>query len=167
MAIYAIAANLILGTFFWLTRTNKFVASHFSPHLRVPLLRYRRHLGVTGFLFLATHVGFHFLNEAGIPEGIAAIIKAQYLWVGTAGFLLVALLAMTSNDLAVRSLGRRWKPLHRLTYLAFALATLHTLMIEKADLIHFGILGFATALPLVIRLGFWAQGQRKARNARR
>jgi len=167
VAIYALAFNLILGSYFWLAAQSKAVMRYFPIELRVPLKKFRRHLGVAGFLYVFIHLGFHFLIEAGIPEGFAAIAEAKYLWVGSSAFILLTTLAITSNNLAVRRLGKNWKTLHRVTYVAFALATTHTLMIEKADLIHFSALAFVTALPLLIRLGFWASAQRKARNAKR
>lgn len=167
VSIYALALNLTLGSYFWLTARSPLVFSYFPIALRVPLKKFRRHLGVAGFFYLFVHLGFHFLIEAGIPEGFQAIFEAKYLWVGSSAFLLMAILAMTSNNFSMRRLGKNWKSLHRLTYVAFALATVHTLMIEKADLIHFSILAFVTALPLIIRLGFWASEQREARNARR
>jgi sulfoxide reductase heme-binding subunit YedZ len=167
VAIYALAFNLILGSYFWLTAKSRTVLRLFPNDLRLPLKKFRRHLGVAGFLYAFVHLGFHFLIEAGISDGFTAIVEAKYLWVGSSAFLLLTTLAVTSNNFAVRRLGKNWKTLHRATYAAFALATAHTLMIEKADLIHFSVLAFVTALPLVIRLGFWASAQREARNARR
>jgi len=167
VSIYALAANLTLGSYFWLTSRSPLILSYFPTGLRVPLKNFRRHLGVAGFAYLFVHLGFHFLIEAGIYEGFTAIVAAQYLWVGSSAFTLMATLAITSNNFSMRKLGRNWKTLHRLAYVAFALGSIHTLMIEKADLIHFSILAFVTALPLIIRLGFWASEQRKARNARR
>lgn len=167
VSIYALAFNITLGSYFWLTTKSSLILRYFPTVLRVPLKKFRRHLGVAGFLYLFVHLGFHFLIEAGIPEGFQAIFEAKYLWVGSSAFILMATLAITSNNFSMRRLGKNWKSLHRVTYVAFALATVHTLMIEKADLIHFSILAFVTALPLTIRLGFWASEQREARNARR
>ena len=40
-------------------------------------------------------------------------------------------LALTSNDWSVRRLGRFWRFLHRLTYLAAILAGVHFIMLSK------------------------------------
>ena len=163
VSIYALLFNLNLGSYLWLwrrTKTRAAVKFIFPSELLTALTRYRRHLGVAGYLYLFTHFSFHFLIEAGIYEGFLAIAEARYLWVGSSAFVIISILAMTSNNFSVRRLGRNWKPLHRLAYLTFGLATAHTLMIEKADLQHFGILAFVTALPLIVRLGFWAIEQR-------
>jgi sulfoxide reductase heme-binding subunit YedZ len=167
VSIYALAINLLIGSYFWLSLQSPTVMRFFPSELRVPLKKFRRHLGVAGFLYVFVHLGFHFLIEAGIPEGFQAIAEAKYLWVGSSAFILLTTLAITSNNFSMRRMGKNWKTLHRVTYLAFALATIHTLMIEKADLIHFSFLAFVTALPLFIRLCFWASEQRKASNARR
>lgn len=120
------------------------------PGVLLPILAYRRHLGVAGFLFLVVHVGFHFLIEAGLGEALLRS-RAQYLWAGSFAFTGLFLLAMTSNDQAMRELGRKWKQLHRFVYLFFAVAVVHTLMIEKADLMHFGLIAVVVGLPLCAR----------------
>lgn len=149
---YALALNMMIGSLLALFRIRKKP----WPRLLVPIIPYRRHLGVAGVLFLVVHVALHFLIEAGIPEGFKAIIQAKYLWVGSTAFIGLVILAMTSNDAAVRQLGKRWKTLHRAVYLLFFLASAHALMIEKADLLHFGIITVVTGAPLLVRLARWS-----------
>ena len=67
----------------------------------------------------------------------------------------MAPLALTSNDLSVRRLGRFWRVLHRLTYLVAILAGLHFVMLSKGfdveALAHMVvILAF-----LALRIGKW------------
>lgn len=148
---YMLALNLTIGS---VLAFFKIVKKPWPRSLN-PVLPFRRHLGVAGVLYLTIHVAFHFLNEAGIPEGLAAIVKAKYLWVGVTAYLGHALLATTSNDASMRRLKRRWKTLHRAAYPLFFIATLHTLMIEKADLLHFGLIATVVAVPLALRFTRW------------
>jgi sulfoxide reductase heme-binding subunit YedZ len=62
----------------------------------------------------------------------ADIVKRPYITIGMAGFACLVPLALTSNDRAVRRLGGpRWRQLHRLTYVAVALGTVHFVMQAK------------------------------------
>lgn len=159
VAIYALAFNLYLGH---ILSMQRWLISKYPSSSRVlhTLKKYRRHLGVAGWIYLFVHISFHFLIEAGLAEGFDAILHAHYLWVGSGAALLITLLAVTSNDTSQRWLKRRWSLLHRLVYVAFFLAIAHTLMIEKADTPHFTFLAIVTALPYLLRLGNWAMKQR-------
>lgn len=92
------------------------------------LARLRRMLGLTVF-FYAT---LHWLAYAWFDMGLdpAAILEdipqRPFILVGTLAWLLLAALAMTSFDRAVRFMGgRRWRALHRGVYLIAVLAVLH------------------------------------------
>ena len=49
-------------------------------------------------------------------------------------FLVLLVLALTSTEGAKRRLGKRWKPLHRLVYLAAALGVVHYLWETKIQM---------------------------------
>lgn len=140
---YMLALNLIIGSWlaFWPLPNN----------LRW-LFPFRRPLGVAGTLYTATHIALHFVIEGDLSDGISAIVEARYLWFGLAGFLILLALALTSNNASVRKLGKRWKKLHRLAYLAFGITSAHALSIEKADLVHFSSIALLVMLPLSARL---------------
>lgn len=148
IGFYMLAINISIGSALFTLKTLK---RSWPSSLRF-LIPFRRHLGVAGTLYIAIHVALHFVLEAGISEGFEAILKAQYLWWGSISFLILTVLSLTSNDLAIRKLGRKWKSLHRLAYVAMALTSLHALSIEKADLIHFGWISLLCLSPLLIRL---------------
>ena len=156
---YALALNLWIGSLLAFFKIQKKP----WPRNLAPVIAYRRHLGVAGALYLVAHVALHFLMEAGVNEGFQAIIKARYLWVGAAAFIGLIILAATSNNWSMKRLKLGWKRLHRLSYLLFVLATAHTLMIEKADLPHFGFIAVLTALPLLARFSRWLMSLRTAR----
>ena len=107
-----------------------------AVELRAPwLLGLRRMIGLWAFAYAT----LHFANWIALDLGfdgraiLAHIAKRPYVTVGFAAFALLAPLAATSTDRALRRLGRRWHLLHRLVYPAAALACLHYWWLVKAD----------------------------------
>jgi methionine sulfoxide reductase heme-binding subunit len=84
----------------------------------------RRNLGVAAFAYTCLHVLFWAVRLRGFHEFVATFTRWEIL-VGWIAGAIMLLLALTSNDLAVRRLGRKWKPLQRWVYAAAALAFLH------------------------------------------
>lgn len=88
------------------------------------LLRHRRALGVASFGYALLHTVVYLDKKwaAGlvIKEG-----QDPSLLTGWIAFVVFILLAITSNDMSVRRLGRRWKALHRSVYVAAALTFAH------------------------------------------
>lgn len=100
------------------------------------LLRHRRLLGLAA----AGYALLHLLVYAVLDQGLLwrqigrDILERPFITVGMAAFVLLLPLAGTSLDAAIRRLGaRRWQALHRLVYLATALALLHFWWKVKAD----------------------------------
>lgn len=95
------------------------------------LNRHRRLVGVGAFAYALIHVGFQLLYTNGWPT-FWPDIRKPFLLAGAATFLILLLLAATSFNRAVRWLGgRRWKRLHRLAYVAAALAAYHQAAARK------------------------------------
>ena len=116
------------------------------------LLRFRRPLGVGTFIYLILHVGFFVLKVGSIPDAVKETLTHIYLVWGLIAFILLLSLAVTSNDYSLRKLSfKRWKRLHKLVYLAFVLAGLHNILIEKADLIQAGLYFAPLLLLLAVR----------------
>ncbi len=117
------------------------------------LPKHRRYLGVTTFIVLVCHVFLYLTMEGFEKQGFVQLVTKIYLICGFSGFLILFLLALTSNDFSVRRLGaKRWKRLHRFVYLASAFVTVHVLLIEKIDLRKFWILFSLLWLVQLIRL---------------
>lgn len=96
----------------------------------------RRTLGLLAFayatLHLLTWVGLdQFFDWRAMAEDVG---KRRFITVGLATWLCLLPLALTSTRGAARRLGRRWKTLHRLVYVAAGLAIVHYLWLVKADL---------------------------------
>jgi sulfoxide reductase heme-binding subunit YedZ len=147
-----LCANLIAGSLWEL------VARRLSELLKLAkwtsqFLKLRRHSGVMSFVWLSAHAALLVVLEAGIWEAGQAIFQATYLQVALAAWLSLAALAVTSNKFSQQRLGRRWRVLHRIVYVAFSLGLAHTLLIEKADLLFFGTWG-SLVVGLWILRGF-------------
>jgi sulfoxide reductase heme-binding subunit YedZ len=91
------------------------------------LLATRRTLGVAAFGYALLHLLVYVGADYGFDLGLAlrSVADSPYVLAGAAALLLLTPLAVTSTDGWVRRLGPRWRRLHRLAYLAAALAVLH------------------------------------------
>lgn len=123
----------------------------------------RRTLGLFAFayasLHFATYLGFNLAFEWGLLG--EDILERPYITVGFATFLILLALASTSTRAAARRLGRRWKPMHRLVYVAAVGAVVHFLWLVKADLREPLVYGSVVAALLFIRL-WWRLRARAA-----
>ena len=89
------------------------------------LNRHRRLVGVAAFAYALLHFATHLLYEGGFRV-LATDVKKPFLLTGLIAFTILLLLAVTSPHAAVRWLGGKlWKNLHRLVYVAAALAAYH------------------------------------------
>ncbi|HZP43949.1 MAG TPA: protein-methionine-sulfoxide reductase heme-binding subunit MsrQ [Candidatus Binatia bacterium] len=134
-------------------------------------LRLRRMLGLFAFFYASLHL----LTYAALDQGFgwaaiaADVTKRKFIFVGVATFVLLVPLAVTSTNGAVRRLGyARWKRLHRLAYVAPALAVLHFLWRVKRDVrepvAYAAVLGALLLLRLT-RPGSASSGARRAGGA--
>lgn len=91
------------------------------------LLRFRRMLGLFCFFYVLLHMmtWIWFDHWFELPALIKDVLKRPFITVGFIAMLLLWPLALTSNQWAMRRLGRRWSRLHRLIYLIVVLALLH------------------------------------------
>jgi sulfoxide reductase heme-binding subunit YedZ len=117
------------------------------------VLHLRRPLGLYAFMY----AGLHFLTFVGLDYGFdfglirQGILDQRYVLVGFAAGLLLLLLAITSTRKWQKRLGKNWKRLHRLVYLAGILAILHFLWLVK-DIREPLRYGAVVALLLVVRI---------------
>ncbi len=104
------------------------------------IIRYRRTLGLLAFTYVCLHFLTYLVIDQGFPiQGFAIryvvedIAKRPYITVGFTAFLLLVPLAWTSTKGWIRRLGKKWKALHQLIYVAAALGVLHYLWQIKGD----------------------------------
>jgi len=132
-------------------------------------LRARRVLGVTAFAYGAVHLCWYAVVDQGLDgAAIAAdLVKRRFITIGFATLMVLLPLAITSTDGWVRRLGfRRWKALHRLTYLAALGGVVHFIWRVKVDVRRPLLFGTAIGLLLLARVLPWAwQRVRSGRTA--
>jgi methionine sulfoxide reductase heme-binding subunit len=89
------------------------------------LNRHRRWIGVSACIYGLLHFSCHVLYEGDWDDLLQSFSK-PFIWFGSAGLTILVLLALTSNNWAVRKLGgKRWKLLHRLAYVAAIVLLYH------------------------------------------
>jgi len=119
-----------------------------------PVRRLRRPLGLYAFLY----AGLHGLTFVGLDYGFDLVLIGQellqkrFVQVGVLAFLILVPLAITSTRGWVARLGKNWKRLHRLVYLAALLAGVHFLWAVKANVRVPLLYGAALAVLLVARI---------------
>lgn len=119
----------------------------------INLLRFRRCLGLLAFLYIGLHLLVWLVLDVQILSQVwADILKRPYVTIGMAGFAAMIPLALTSNRLSLRRLGRHWQRLHRLTYLVALLGGGHFVMqakgIQLQPLVYFALILALLALRL-------------------
>ncbi len=113
------------------------IATLFISPLRwagLNLLRFRRQLGLVAFAFVVLHFASWLTIDMGLRWGqiLPDLYKRWYILIGLTALVLLTPLAITSNNAMIRKLGgQRWNQLHKLTYVATALAVVHFLMVGK------------------------------------
>ena len=99
-------------------------------------MRYRRMLGLFAFFYICVHLSSYIVLDQFFdwPEIWADILKRPFITIGMTGFLLLIPLALTSNKVMMKRLGRNWQRLHRLVYVIGVCGVLHYFWLVKADL---------------------------------
>ena len=118
------------------------------------VLALRKPLGLYAFayacLHLLTFVGLDYGFDIGLLE--EAVLEKRYALAGFAAFLSLVPLAITSTRGWMKRLGKNWKRLHRLIYIAGLLAVVHFVWSVKSDIREPLAYGTAVAFLLVFRL---------------
>lgn len=121
-------------------------------------IQIRRALGLYGFLFIAIHLLAYAWgdNEFDVELILRDLDERHAMLIGTISFVLLIPLALTSTRGWQKRLGKRWKILHRLVYLALPLAVLHYLWLDRdyfeLPLVYAGVVGILFLLRAVGRL---------------
>ena len=117
------------------------------------LLRFRRTLGVSTFIYACLHM----LCYAWFDQGLAFddiwrdILKRPFIWLGFGGLLAMLPLALTSFNAAIRWMGvKRWQTLHRLVYATAVLAVLHFFWMRAGKNDFTEVLVYAAVLGILL-----------------
>lgn len=113
----------------------------------------RRPLGLYAFFYVCLHLLTfvwldYALNLAFIIDGI---VEQPFALIGFIAFLLLIPLAVTSTKGWQRRLGKRWKTLHKLSYLIIILALIHFFWLVKNVYIEPGIYAAVVAFLFLVR----------------
>lgn len=125
------------------------------------IIRVRRTLGLYAFLYAAIHFTIFIGLDYGLDWELIfqEALTKRYIIVGLIALLILLALAVTSFRWWMRRLGKNWKHLHRLIYLAGILVVLHYGWAKKGDLLRLSgdilqpvAFGLLLALLLLLRL---------------
>lgn len=119
-----------------------------------PVSRMRKWFGLYAFLYATLHFLVFSALDFGLDWGLIQreIVEKRYILAGLAALLILLPLAITSTRGWQRRLGRTWKRLHRLVYLAGALVILHYVWLVKSDVREPLLWGGALVVLLVLRV---------------
>ena len=117
-------------------------------------IRLRRMLGLFAFFYVVVHfTSYLWLDQFfDWAEILADILKRPFITAGVVAFFMLLPLALTSSNAMMRRLGRNWKRLHRLAWLAPAVALLHFFWLVKADLLQPVLYTLLFVLLMLLRL---------------
>ncbi len=118
--------------------------AHISPLRKV--------LGLFAFYYATGHLILFAVVDYGLDFDLLAVSipGKPYILVGLCVFLILLAMAVTSNHWSKRQLGKNWKRLHRLVYLAAPLAGLHFAWALKGDIFRLSGNIFWPGVNLVI-----------------
>lgn len=126
-----------------------------------PALTVRRALGLYAFLYASLHfilfAGVDYSFDWGLLKG--AIFEKPFALIGLAGLLILIGLAITSTRASMKRMGKNWKQLHNLVYVAGVLLVVHYAWAVKGNVLRLQgniqkplIYGGVVALLLVARI---------------
>ena len=129
------------------------------------LARYRRMLGLFVFFYGVLHLLSYSWFDMGfdIPDILRDIAKRPFILVGSLALVLLALLAATSFNRAIKALGgKRWQALHRAVYAVAGLAVLHFFWM-RAGKNNFGeVAVYASILGVLLGWRLWHRLHKRA-----
>ena len=117
------------------------------------VVRLRKPLGLYAFMYATLHfltfVGLDYQFDPTLLQ--EAILKKRYALIGFSAFLALLPMAITSTKGWMKRLGRNWKRLHRLVYLASILVFIHFVWLVKSDIREPLAYGAVIVLLLMLR----------------
>lgn len=122
----------------------------------------RRMLGLFAYFYALLHVltWVVFIHYFDTHYMIEDVLERPFITVGMLSFVILLVLALTSNQFSIRRLKRKWQSLHRLAYLAAGAAVVHFLWLVKADTTN--PVRWAIALGVLLGLRVWWAIQKRA-----
>ena len=92
------------------------------------------------------------------------LVERPYITVGFSAYLILLVLGITTPKAMVRKLGKNWKRLHRLVYVAAILGTIHLLWILRSNIGEAVLYGTILVVLLGYRLVRYSQRRSQTLN---
>lgn len=129
------------------------------------LLRFSRMIGLYAFFYIFLHLLSYlaFILAWDFSTFLDDIIKRPYMIVGAIALVILCIMAATSYKAAVRRLGRNWKKLHKLVYIAAILAIVHEWWQAKEAINEPLLHGTILAILLGYRLFYYFKNKKAYR----
>ncbi len=101
-------------------------------------VKLRRMIGLFAFFYVVVHLlAYVILDQTlNVSYIIEDIFERPFITAGFVAFLIMLPLALTSNRFMVKKLGKQWKALHRMAYVAGVAGVLHYVWLAKGDQIE-------------------------------
>ena len=151
-----------------------------NTYLRIrEAIKVRRALGLYAFMYAAIHLSIFAILDYQLDFSLIGeiLFEKPYAFVGFLSFLILLALAFTSFKTWMKKLGKQWKMLHRLVYLAGILVVIHFFWAVKGNLTSLSgdilaplLYGLVVVILLLLRwkpVKNFLMGLRKARPAKR
>lgn len=97
---------------------------------------FRQLFGLMAAFYATLHVIVFFVVDHALDGALilADIVESRFIWLGMLSYLILFFLALTSSKPAKKFMGKNWKKLHRLIYLASGASILHYFWQLKGNL---------------------------------
>ena len=130
---------------------------------RIAFVQRRRMIGLFALFYASVHFLVWVVFLLGLRWGaiLEEVIERPYITLGFSSFLILVVLGATSPRVMVRRLGKNWRRLHRLVYVAGVLAIIHLVLIVRTDLSEALVYGAILAGLLGWRIVFARNNARR------
>jgi sulfoxide reductase heme-binding subunit YedZ len=123
---------------------------------------YRQMLGLYAFFYATLHVIVYLLVDHGLMWRIIAvdILESSYIWFGLIAYLIIIALAISSPKWAKKRMGKQWKKLHRLIYIASLAVIIHYYWQLKGNMAEPLFYLIIIILLLAFRVAVWFKNRK-------
>ncbi|TAN70688.1 MAG: sulfoxide reductase heme-binding subunit YedZ [Methylobacter sp.] len=125
------------------------------------MVTYRQIFGLYAFFYATLHLLAYLLVDHALMWRMVAIdiIESPYIWFGVLAYLIIFSLAITSSKWAKKRMGKAWKKLHRLIYVAAVAAVMHYFLQLKGNLAEPLFYSMIVFLLLGFRILVWVKNR--------
>ena len=96
---------------------------------------FRKPVGLYAALYAGIHVFIFTVLDFNLNWSLlkGQLTEKPFIWFGLAGLLILAALALTSLRILKKRMGKYWKKLHQMVYLAGLIIVVHDLLSQKGN----------------------------------